>query len=61
MYAHQPTLIARMVNSSKRRLSVSAKKTGLTPSPKSVAKNRDTKRANLLDHFTSDNTLSTAG
>ena len=40
-----------MVNGSKRRLSVSAKKTGLTPSPKSVTRNKQIRKANLLEHF----------
>ena len=42
-----------MVNtntSSKRRLSVSARKTGMTPSPKSI-KPKKTTATNLFDHF----------
>ena len=45
------TLPSAMVNSGKRRLSVNAKKSGLSPSPKAVMKNKNIRKSNLLEHF----------
>ena len=48
------TLPSAMVNSGKRRLSVNAKKSGLSPSPKSVMKNKNIRglRTMNLNHAT---------
>ena len=40
------TLPSAMVNSGKRRLSVNAKKSGLSPSPKAVMKNKNIRKSN---------------